>query len=162
LIGCGDSTQTEAPAAPQTETQSAAETPVPAEEAANEQSAVQDEAVVAAAEATAAAKTAVTKTVAAEAKTVAAAEAVKTAAASVDGAAIFAQKCASCHGLKAEKAALGKSQVIAGWSSGQTKDALKGYQAGTYGKDMKALMQGQAKALNDAQIDAVAKHISGL
>ncbi|OYY80865.1 MAG: cytochrome C, partial [Methylophilales bacterium 16-45-9] len=27
------------------------------------------------------------------------------------------QKCAACHGLKAEKHALGKSEVIAGWSS---------------------------------------------
>ncbi|MBN2870195.1 MAG: c-type cytochrome [Campylobacterales bacterium] len=88
--------------------------------------------------------------------------AVKTAAAAVDGAVVFAQKCASCHGMKAEKAALGKSQVIAGWDQQQTKDALKGYQAGTYGKEMKTLMQGQAKALSDAQIDALAKHISGL
>lgn len=81
-------------------------------------------------------------------------------AASVDGGAVFGQKCASCHGTKAEKAALGKSQVIAGWNAAKVKDALKGYQNGTYGKEMKALMQGQAKGLNDAQIDAVAKHIS--
>lgn len=87
---------------------------------------------------------------------------VKTTAVSVDGSALFGQKCASCHGMKAEKSALGKSQVIAGWSEQQVKEALKGYQAGTYGKEMKALMQGQAKPLSDAQIDALAKHISGL
>lgn len=78
----------------------------------------------------------------------------------VDGGALYASKCLSCHGAKAEKAALGKSQIIATLSEGQIKDALKGYQAGTYGKEMKAVMQGQAKALNDAQIDALAKHIS--
>ena len=82
--------------------------------------------------------------------------------ANVDGGALYGQKCASCHGAKAEKAALNKSQIIAQFSETQVKEALKGYQAGTYGKDMKALMQGQAKALDDAQIDALAKHISTL
>ncbi|MDD3770051.1 MAG: c-type cytochrome [Sulfuricurvum sp.] len=80
----------------------------------------------------------------------------------VDGGALFGQKCATCHGTKAEKPALGKSQVIAGWSAQQVKEALKGYQAGTYGKEMKALMQGQVKGLDDAQIDALGKHISSL
>ncbi|MEW5832528.1 MAG: c-type cytochrome [Campylobacterota bacterium] len=84
------------------------------------------------------------------------------ASAAADGGALFGQKCASCHGTKAEKSALGKSQVIAGWNAQQVKEALKGYQAGTYGKEMKALMQGQAKGLNDGQIDALANHISGL
>lgn len=83
-------------------------------------------------------------------------------AAEVNGAAVFAQKCASCHGQKSEKSALGKSQIIAGWDSAKTKEALHGYQAGTYGKEMKAMMQAQAKGLSDAQIDALAKHISAL
>ena len=82
--------------------------------------------------------------------------------AAVDGAMIFTQKCASCHGQKAEKSALGKSQVIAGWPAQQVQDALHGYQAGTYGKEMKGIMQAQAKALSDAQVAAVAKHISSL
>lgn len=82
--------------------------------------------------------------------------------ASIDGGALYGQKCASCHGSKGEKAALNKSQIIAQFSETQVKEALKGYQAGTYGKEMKALMQGQAKALDDAQINALAKHISAL
>lgn len=82
--------------------------------------------------------------------------------ASIDGGALFGQKCATCHGSKAEKQALGKSQVIAGWEAQRIKDALHGYQAGTYGKEMKAVMQGQAKGLSDAQIDALASHISSL
>lgn len=84
------------------------------------------------------------------------------ASASIDGGALFSQKCASCHGMKAEKSALGKSQIIAGWDESKIKDALKGYQNGTYGKEMKAVMQGQAKALDDASIDALAKHVSHL
>ncbi|MDP2851660.1 MAG: c-type cytochrome [Sulfuricurvum sp.] len=79
-----------------------------------------------------------------------------------DGGTLFTQKCASCHGAKGEKSALGKSAVIAEFSEQQVKDALRGYQTGTYGKEMKGLMQGQAKALNDAQIDALAKFISAL
>ena len=94
--------------------------------------------------------------------TAAAAEPAVAPVASVDGSALYAQKCASCHGAKAEKAALGKSQIIAGWNEAQIKEALKGYQVGTYGKEMKGLMQGQAKALSDEHIDALAKHISTL
>lgn len=82
--------------------------------------------------------------------------------ANIDGGALYSQKCASCHGSKAEKSALNKSQIIAQFSETQVKEALKGYQAGTYGKEMKTLMQGQAKALSDTQIDALAKHIAGL
>ena len=84
----------------------------------------------------------------------------KTPAASIDGGTLFSQKCASCHGSKGEKPALGKSQIIAELSESQIKEALHGYQAGTYGKEMKALMQGQAKGLNDPQIDALAHHIA--
>jgi cytochrome c len=80
----------------------------------------------------------------------------------VDGAALFAQKCASCHGTNAEKPALGKSQVIAGWDAAKTETALRGYIDGTYGGAMKAVMQGQAKALGDAQINAVAEYIGSL
>lgn len=82
-------------------------------------------------------------------------------AVAIDGSALY-KKCSSCHGNNAEKAALGKSAVIAGWSEGQIVDALKGYQAGTYGKETKALMQGQAKSLSDEEIHALARHISKL
>lgn len=96
----------------------------------------------------------------ATASTVAAPAAIEPAV--VDASTLFAQKCVSCHGAKAEKAALNKSQIIANFSEAQIKEALKGYQNGTYGKEMKTLMQGQAKGLNDAQIDALASYISGL
>lgn len=90
------------------------------------------------------------------------APAATTETAAIDASALFAQKCVSCHGAKAEKSALNKSQIIANFSEVQVKEALKGYQNGTYGKEMKAVMQGQAKGLNDAQIDALAKYISEL
>ncbi|MCX6061354.1 MAG: c-type cytochrome [Campylobacterales bacterium] len=79
-----------------------------------------------------------------------------------DGGALFSQKCAACHGNKAEKSALGKSQIIADFTEKQIKDALQGYQAGSYGKEMKGLMQGQVKLLTPEQINALAKHIPTL
>jgi len=86
----------------------------------------------------------------------------KITATAVDGNALYAQKCASCHGNKGEKSALNKSQVIADFNEQQINDALHGYQAGTYGKEMKTLMQGQVKSLNPEQITALAKYISSL
>ncbi len=100
-----------------------------------------------------------TSTESVEAKTV---ESTPAIAAAVDGKAIYTQKCVSCHGTKGEKPALGKSQIIADFTEQQIKDALKGYQDGSYGKEMKGLMQGQVKSLEREQIDALAHYITTL
>ncbi len=76
----------------------------------------------------------------------------------ISGAELFAP-CKSCHGSKAEKKALGRSQVIALWSEQNIINALKGYKAKTYGGAMKNMMYGQVSKLNDEQIKALAKHI---
>lgn len=76
-----------------------------------------------------------------------------------DGAALY-KKCASCHGAAGEKAALGKSKIIKDMSAAQITTALKGYKDGSYGAAQKALMKGQVASLNDAQITAIAAHIS--
>ena len=70
--------------------------------------------------------------------------------------------CASCHGQNAEKPALGKSQVIKGWSVAKLKNSLKGYVDGTYGGAMKAIMKGQAERLSADETQAVSEYISGL
>ena len=62
--------------------------------------------------------------------------------------------CAGCHGAKAEKKALGKSQIIKGWDEAKIVAALKGYKAGTYGGPMKGLMKGQVAKYSDADLDA--------
>jgi cytochrome c553 len=80
-------------------------------------------------------------------------------ATTVDAAKLFVT-CSSCHGQHAEKKALGKSQVIAGWEASKIETALKGYKAGTYGGAMKAVMKGQASKLSDDQIKALAEYIS--
>ena len=76
-----------------------------------------------------------------------------------DGAKLYG-KCAGCHGADAEKPALGKSQIIAGWDSAKIEEALHGYKDGSYGGAMKGLMKGQIAALSDADIKALAEFIS--
>jgi cytochrome c553 len=93
-------------------------------------------------------------------KTAAATEANKTAEA-VKAPDSFA-KCVSCHGAKAEKKALGKSQVIAGWDAAKTEKALKGYKDGSYGGAMKGVMKGQVATLSDEDIKALAEYIATL
>ncbi len=78
-----------------------------------------------------------------------------------DGEVLF-KSCIGCHGANAEKKALGKSEIIQGWSVEKTTKALKGYQDGTYGGPMKGVMKGQAAKLDDEKIDAIAKYISTL
>ncbi len=102
----------------------------------------------------------VEKTVAEVTKIAKATPAVKNIS-SADGAKLFTV-CSSCHGVHAEKKALGKSQIIKGWSEAKIITALHGYKNGTYGGAMKAIMKGQASKLSDADINAVAKYISKL
>lgn len=70
--------------------------------------------------------------------------------------------CATCHGINAEKAALGKSEIIQGWSSEKIIEAINGYKDGTYGKTMKATMKPQVAKLSNDEIQAVAQYISTL
>lgn len=71
-------------------------------------------------------------------------------------------KCSACHGQKAEKKALGTSQIIKGWSVEQITSSLKGYKNKTYGGSMKTIMNSQVATLKDDDIEAVAQYISGL
>jgi len=80
---------------------------------------------------------------------------------SVDGAKLF-RACSSCHGMQAEKKALGKSQIIKGWDKAKIVTALHGYKEGTYGGAMKGIMKGQVAKLSDADIKALAEYISRL
>ncbi|WP_121628270.1 c-type cytochrome [Poseidonibacter antarcticus] len=70
--------------------------------------------------------------------------------------------CAACHGQKAEKPALGKSQIIAGWDVAKISAALHGYKDGSYGGVMKGVMKGQVARLSDADIEDLAKQISAM
>jgi len=78
-----------------------------------------------------------------------------------DGKKLFT-KCAGCHGMNGEKHALGKSQIIQGWSVDKVETALKGYKDGTYGGASKSFMKAQVANLSDADIKALAEYISQL
>ncbi|HFS82432.1 MAG TPA: c-type cytochrome [Epsilonproteobacteria bacterium] len=79
-----------------------------------------------------------------------------------DGAADFA-KCAGCHGQNGEKAALGKSAIIAGQDAAKTVEQLQGYKAGTLNQHgMGGVMKGQVASLDDAAMKEVADHIATL
>ncbi len=79
----------------------------------------------------------------------------------IDGSAIFT-KCSGCHGVHADKKALNKSQIIKGWSVAKLTDAINGYKDGSYGSSMKGVMKPQVSKLSDAEVQAVAEHISKL
>lgn len=70
--------------------------------------------------------------------------------------------CAGCHGVNGEKAALGKSQIIKGWSAAKVAEALNGYKNDTYGGAMKGVMKGQASGLSSEDINLVSEYISKL
>jgi cytochrome c len=78
-----------------------------------------------------------------------------------DGETLF-KVCATCHGAKAEKSALNKSQVIAGWDAAKITAALNGYKDGTYGGPLKGTMAPQVKNLDANAIATLAKYIEGL
>lgn len=76
-----------------------------------------------------------------------------------DGAAIYQSKCFSCHGDKASKAALNKSQIIAGWDASKVIASVTGYKNGE-GGPMKGVMKPIATGLSEDDLKAVAATIA--
>ena len=76
-----------------------------------------------------------------------------------DGEEIYKSKCFSCHGDKASKAALNKSQIIAGWDAAKIIASVNGYKNGE-GGPMKGVMKPIASGLNDEDLKAVAATIA--
>jgi len=73
--------------------------------------------------------------------------------------AVNVESCKSCHGQNWEKAALGKSKVVAGMKSTTIEASLKGYQLGTYGGTMAGVMKGQVTKFSDKELTEIAKLI---
>lgn len=82
-----------------------------------------------------------------------------TALLAADGAEVYKSKCFSCHGEKAAKPALNKSQVIAGWDAAKTIASVNGYKNGE-GGPMKSVMKPIASGLSDEDLKAVAATIA--
>lgn len=62
--------------------------------------------------------------------------------------------CKGCHGANWEKAALGKSKIVAEMSKADVTKALQGYKAGTYGGAMAGVMKGQVAKYSDAELSS--------
>ena len=75
---------------------------------------------------------------------------------------LYTNRCASCHGVNAEKSALNASENIAQWGSKKIQDALQGYKNGTFGGKMKAIMQAQSKSLTNEEIRLISDYITTL
>ncbi len=86
----------------------------------------------------------------------------KVEADTANGKAIYNKACKSCHGVTAQNRALGKSQIIKGWSSDKTIKALNGYNNGSYGGAMKGLMKGISKSLSADDSKEVSNYIATL
>lgn len=81
---------------------------------------------------------------------------------SIDGKSLqdyFDIQCASCHGNYGEKSALSTSKIIAELSEEEILKALRGFKDGSYGGEFAATMKGNIKALNDDELQALAKFI---
>ena len=72
------------------------------------------------------------------------------------------KKCAGCHGAHGEKSALGKSKVINEMRQETLVLSIRGYQNGTYGGAMKALMKGQVFRLKLYEIEALSSYIAAM
>lgn len=69
--------------------------------------------------------------------------------------------CAGCHGQNFEKKAMNVSKVVKEMKKEEIVAALQGYKTGSYGGNMKSVMQMQVKSLGDADIEAIAEQIVG-
>jgi cytochrome c len=82
-----------------------------------------------------------------------------TALMAADGEAVYKSKCASCHGPKASKSALNKSQIIAGWDAQKIIQSIADYKEGK-GGPLKGTMKPIATGLSDDDVKAVAETIA--
>jgi len=86
---------------------------------------------------------------------------VGTAGAESTGEQVF-KRCIRCHGFQGDQSALGWSATIGGWPADKLTGALQGYKKGQYGGEMKGVMEEQAAALGDEDIQALSEYIASL
>ena len=79
-----------------------------------------------------------------------------------DGAATFRTYCQSCHGTDGSRAPAPGITPIKGQNAADLVKMLEGYQEGTFGGQMKQVMEGVARRLTDVQIRSVSDYVSNL
>ena len=81
-----------------------------------------------------------------------------------NGATIYTKKCKSCHGVKGDTKAMGKSKAIKGMSISSLEKAMHDYATGER-KSMsliKKMKKDFIKKHTEAELHAVSKYIHGL
>jgi cytochrome c553 len=69
-------------------------------------------------------------------------------------------KCAGCHGIDFSKHALGRSDIVKGWSARRVTSVLIGYK--TTRESDELVMKKAVSNLSKSQIKAIAKYISSI
>lgn len=77
----------------------------------------------------------------------------------VDGQALYA-RCQGCHGADGTKAPMHEGKPLKGMSAAEVSKDLHGYKNKTFGGAKKAIMEGTAARLSDAEIEALAQYIA--
>jgi len=70
------------------------------------------------------------------------------------------KRCAECHGIRGEKSALHRSNIINKLSKETFMSRLNGYLKGTYGGKLKAFMRSRIAYLNKRQLTAIAEYFT--
>lgn len=73
---------------------------------------------------------------------------------SVTFAEINLNSCKGCHGQNFEKAALGKSKIVADMTKDEVSKSLLGYKNGTYGGAMAGVMKAQVMRYSDEELSS--------
>lgn len=79
------------------------------------------------------------------------------ATSSIDGKAVYAAKCAVCHGKTGE--GMGSNPKLVGLSVADIESRLNDYRAGKQMGPKTAIMAAASKSLSDEQIAAIAGHL---
>jgi cytochrome c553 len=72
----------------------------------------------------------------------------------------LARNCVGCHGVNFEKAALGRSDIVKGWSAERIESALISFKTTTESDEI--VMKNQVSNFSNEQIKSIAKYISNI
>jgi len=67
--------------------------------------------------------------------------------------------CKGCHGQEFQLKAMGQSLIVKDMTKDEIIASLKGYQDGSYGRNMAAVMKPQVAKLSDSDIEEIADEI---
>lgn len=75
---------------------------------------------------------------------------------------LYQDKCAGCHGFKANKKAFGKSRMINGWNKTKLQNVLNGYEENSFKDHLKNVMKKQIQVIKDHDKELIIDYIDNL